>query len=213
MKNIFAAQEAQRKKENNDFKEEIKDMISEGIKCEVEKATKPIKESQEKILQDQASLLRTVEELQKKVVEIEKENEDKEYPRLKKPQDSESNRKSVNVERKAKAEELTQDQKTVRGLFRMSNLTVGLSPITKEFVEAEIVKQTEETGADEDTIKAKVIKEAVKEFMIMEMKVKEEHFEKLNIVRSFTPQKSDWHTVYVELESQDQVDWLMGHTK
>ena len=70
----------------------------------------------------------------------------------------------------------------------MSNLTVGLSPISKEFVEAEATKQKEETGEDDDIIKAKVIKEAVKEFMIIEMKVKVEHFEKLNIVRTFTPQ-------------------------
>ena len=70
----------------------------------------------------------------------------------------------------------------------MSNLTVGLSPISKEFVEAEATKQKEETGEDDDIIKAKVIKEAVKEFMIIEMKLKVEHFEKLNIVRTFTPQ-------------------------
>ena len=68
-------------------------------------------------------------------------------------------------------------------------------------------------GADKDIITAKVIKEAVKEFMVMEMKVKDEHFHKLNIVRTFTPQKSDWQTVYVELESEDQVDWIMSHTR
>ena len=95
----------------------------------------------------------------------------------------------------------------------MSNLTVGLSPISKEFVEAEATKQKEETGEDDDIIKAKVIREAVKEFMIIEMKVKVEHFEKLNIVRTFTPQKPDWQTIYVELESQNQVDWLMSHTR
>ena len=214
MKNLLAAQEAQRKKENQDFKEEMKVVMSEGIKSEVDKATKPLKDCQEKIIQDQASLLKTVEELAKKVVEIEKENEKIcEYPRLKKPQESESSRNQIVVERRAETEDLTKNQKAVRGLFKMSNLTVGLSPISKEFVEAEVAKQKEETGGDDNIIKTKVIKEAVKEFMTMEMKVKEDHFEKLNIVRTFTPQKSDWQTVYVELESKDQVDWLMSHTR
>ena len=56
MKNLFAAQEAQRKKENEDFKEEMKVVMSEEIKSEVDKATKPLKESQQKIIQDQTSL-------------------------------------------------------------------------------------------------------------------------------------------------------------
>ena len=110
------------------------------------------------------------------------------------------------TEKRADAESITKDQIYVRGLFKMSNLTLGLSPISKEFVEAEVTKQKEESGESEDTIKTKVMKEAVKEFMIMEMKVKEEHFEKLDIVRIFTPQKTDWQMLYVQLENQDQVD-------
>ena len=57
------------------------------------------------------------------------------------------------------------------------------------------------------------MKEVVKEFMIMEMKVKEDHFEKLDIVRIFTPQKTDWQMLYVQLESQDQVYWLLNRTR
>ena len=40
-----------------------------------------------------------------------------------------------------------------------------------------------------------------------------EHFKKLDILRIFAPQKSNWNTLYVELESQDQVDWVMAHAK
>ena len=71
MANLFSTQEIQRQKEHKEFKKEIQDMIKEGIKQEVEKATKPLKESQEKIVKDHANLLQTVEELTKKVVEIE----------------------------------------------------------------------------------------------------------------------------------------------
>ena len=116
MKNLLAAQEAQRKKENQDFKEEMKVVMSEGIKSEVDKATKPLKDCQEKIIQDQASLLKTVEELAKKVVEIEKENEKvSEYPRFKTPQESESRRNTIIVERRAETEDLSKHQTAVRG--------------------------------------------------------------------------------------------------
>ena len=217
MSKLFAAQQVERKKENKEFKEEIQVMISEGIKSEVEHATKPLKESQAKLMKDQAELLKTVEELSKKVVDIEKEKKkDCEYPRIEKHKDKDSVPSMVKnsvTEKRVEIENLTKDQKTVRGLFKVSNLTLGLSPISKVFVQAEVAKQMEETGEEEEIIKSKVMMEAVKEFMIMEMKVKEEHFHKLNIGRIFAPQKSDWQTLYVELESQDQVDWLMSHTR
>ena len=62
MSKLLAAQQAERNKENKEFKEEYQVMISEGIKSEVENATKPLKESQAKILNDQAELPKTVEE-------------------------------------------------------------------------------------------------------------------------------------------------------
>ena len=45
MEKLFASQEVQRQKEHKEFKEDIQDMIKTGIKQEVEKATKPLKES------------------------------------------------------------------------------------------------------------------------------------------------------------------------
>ena len=78
---------------------------------------------------------------------------------------------------------------------------------------AEVTKQIEETGEDREVVKKKVMMESVKELLVMDMKVKEEHAEKLDIVRIFAPQKSNWNTVYVELESPDQVDWVMSHAK
>ena len=78
---------------------------------------------------------------------------------------------------------------------------------------AEVTKQIDETGEDTEVVKKNVMMESVKELLVMDMKVKEEHSEKLDIVRIFAPQKSNWNTVYVELESQDQVDWVMSHAK
>ena len=215
MAKLFASQEVQRQKEHKEFKEDIQDMIKAGIKQEVEKATQSLKESQEKIERDQAELLKTVEELTKKVGDIERDKtKESEYPRLAKPREiSLEKMYDVSAERTVDPESITKDQKYVRSLFKRSNLTLGLSPISKEFVEAEVAKQRDEGGESDEIIKTKVMKEAVKEFLIMEMKVKEEHFHKLDIVRIFTPQKTDWQMLYVQFESQDQVDWLLGHTR
>ena len=83
MSNLFASQEVTRKQEHKDFKQDIQEMIKDGIKTEVEAATKPIKDSQDMLVKDQAKLVREVEELTKKVDELEKE---KEFPVLEQPQ-------------------------------------------------------------------------------------------------------------------------------
>ena len=72
MSNLFAAQEVTRKQEYKEFNEDIQEMIKEGIKSEVEAATKPLKQSQDQIVKDQAALAKTVEDLTKQVEEIKK---------------------------------------------------------------------------------------------------------------------------------------------
>ena len=198
-----------------EIKEGVRREIEEGIRMEVENATKPMKEYQEKMVKDQAHLLKTVDELTKKVDKIEKEAlNERDYPRLEKPCEGGGDMTKKTVTNKGgDTEHLTKDQKAVRGFFKMSNRTLGLSPISKEFIDTEVTKKKEESGETEDVIKAVVMKDAVKEFMILEMKVKEEHFDKLNMIRIFTPQKTDWQTLYVELESEDQVDWVLSHTR
>ena len=151
--------------------------------------------------------MKTVEDLTKKVEEIEKGNN---FPVLEKLQVPKQGNKIYD---RPEVVTLSKDEEVVRKLFKKSNLTIGLSPISQEFLEAEVVKQVEHTGKDRDEIKKKVMKEAVKEFLTMEMKVKEEHFEKLDITRIFSPQKPNWNTVYLELESEEQVDWFMSHTR
>ena len=115
--------------------------------------------------------------------------------------------------RTLQSEFLSKDEEAVRKIFKTSNMTLGLSPISKEMIEEEVNKQMNETGLERDTVKSKVLKEAVKDFLIMEMKVEEDHFEKLNIVRIFAPQKSEWNTLYVVLENIEQADWVLYHTR
>ena len=211
MTNLFAAQEVTRKHEHKDFKEDIQEMIKTGIKTEVEVATKPIKDSQVMLVKDQANLVKKVEELTRKVDELEK---GKDFPGLEEPQGPmQFDARNHVTNKRSEIVTLSKDEETVRKLFKQSNMTLGISPISKEFLEAEVQKQVEETGKDREEIKKKVMKESVKEFLVMEMKVKEEHFEKLDIVRIFSPKKMHWNTLYMELESEEQVDWVTAHTR
>ena len=208
LSNLFAAQEVTRKQEHKEFKEDIQEMIKDGIKSEVEAATKPLKDSQDKIVKDQADLVKTVKDLTKKVEELERGTD---FPVLRQSQvpkqhNGQSNDRNESVS-------MRKDDEVVRKLFKKSNLTLGISPISQEFLEAEVQKRVDETGKDREDIKKNAMKDAVKEFLTMEMKVKEEHFEKLDIVRIFAPQKTNWNTVYLELETEEQVDWIMSHTR
>ena len=75
MSDLFAAQEVTRKQEHKDFKEDIQDMIKAGIKTEVEAATKPLKDSQDMLVKDQANLVKKVEDITKKVEILERKRE------------------------------------------------------------------------------------------------------------------------------------------
>ena len=215
MSKLFTAQEVERKKEHKEFKEDIQIMMKEGIKSEVEAATKPVRENQEKIMKEHETLMKKVGELEKKVEEIDKKGDrGSDFPALQQP---ERTMQSVSERRDHEVRDETaptdKDKGEVKKLFKRSNLTLGLSPISEEYMLSEVNKLVEETGEDRELVKAKVMKECVKEFLVMEMKVKEEHVEKLDIVRIFAPQKSKWNIVYMELESQDQIDWVMSHAK
>ena len=61
-------------------------MIKDGIRTEVEVATKPVKENQEQIMKGHKSLMKKVGELEKKLQAIDKKREnDTEFPALPKP--------------------------------------------------------------------------------------------------------------------------------
>ena len=213
MTKLFTAQEVERKKEHKEFKEEIQEMMKDGIKSEVEAATKPVRENQEKILKEHETLMKKVGDLEKKVKDIDKKTDkDINFPALPERTMQSSSVRRDN-EKRAETTSTEKDIHEVKKLFRQSNLTLGLSPISEEFMLTEVKKRVEETGEDRELVKAKVMKENVKEFLVMEMKVKEEHIEKLDIVRIFAPQKANWNTVYMELESQEQIDWVMSHAK
>ena len=142
-------------------------MIKDGIKSEVEAATKPLKDSQDKIVKDQADLVKTVKDLTKKVEELERGTD---FPVLRQSQVPKQDNGRSNDRNESVS--MRKDDEVVRKLFKKSNLTLGISPVSQEFLEAEVQKRVDETGKDREDIKNNAMKDAVKEFLTMEIKVK-----------------------------------------
>ena len=117
----------------------------------------------------------------------------------------------LSVESYQNQDQASKDQEEIRKIFKMSNQTLGLSPIAHNIVEAEVQRRVAENGEERESVTSKVMKEAVEEYLVMEMKVKKEYLEKLNIVGIFAPQKREWNTLYVQLESKEQADWVLHH--
>ena len=83
---------------------------------------------------------------------------------------------------------------------------VGFSPIEPRMLDL----QVQSYGA-KDREEAMLME--IKSYLKCEMKMKPSEIEKLNIVRIFPPAKEDWRVLYVEFDSDFQVDMVISHTR
>ena len=114
MFNMFSAQEVECKKDHKEFKEEIQTMIKDGIRTEVEAATKPVKENQIQIMKEHESLMKKVGELKKKLHAIDKTREkNTEFPALLKPKKTIQN----NREKRTESVPIDKDNDVVKKTF------------------------------------------------------------------------------------------------
>ena len=124
MSNLFAAQEVTRKQDHKDFKEDIKEIIKEGIRTKVE----AIKYSQDILVKDQANLVKKVEDLINKVEDLEKE---KKFPVLERSHvPMHINARNHETNNRSESVTLNKEEEIVRKLFKQSNLTLRVSPIS-----------------------------------------------------------------------------------
>ena len=105
------------------------------------------------------------------------------------------------------------DQK-VKKIIREAKRIVGMKPIDKAHV-LHTMRRNEELdkGMDDDERWKKALDETVKSFLKYEIKRKKEDIEELKIVKIFPPAKPEWKLLYVELESKEMVNFLMGFTQ
>ena len=110
---------------------------------------------------------------------------------------------------RALAEQQAEDSKGVysekRKLCASARKIVGFTPINSRMLEM----QMESYGA-KDLEEANLME--VKSYLKCEMKVLPSVIEKLKFVRIFPPAKEDWNVLYVEFESEKEVDLIFNHT-
>ena len=107
-------------------------------------------------------------------------------------------------------------QEKVRIMFAAARLVVGLRPITKEDVK-ECKKLMNESGENEG--KSEEMKEndarveAAEQFLKMEMKMADDDIKNMGVEKIFAPNKDNWDTLYVRLDSEEDVSFLMAFKK
>ena len=106
-----------------------------------------------------------------------------------------------------------EQEEKVRIAFAAAKLTVGLRPITKEVVKEHKMKRDEygvNDGKSEEEKETDAREAACREFFKKEMKMTDDDIDSMSVERIFAPNKDDWDTLYVRLENEDDVGFLMS---
>ena len=106
-----------------------------------------------------------------------------------------------------------EQEEKVRIAFAAAKLTVGLRPITKEVVKEHKMKRDEygvNEGKSEEQKETDAREAACREFFKKEMKMTDDDIDSMSVERIFAPNKDDWDTLYVRLENEDDVGFLMS---
>ena len=104
-------------------------------------------------------------------------------------------------------------EERVRIAFAAAKLTVGLRPITREVVKEHRMKRDEygvNEGKSEEQKETDAREAACREFFKKEMKMTDDDIDSMSVERIFAPNKDDWDTLYVRLENEDDVGFLMS---
>ena len=106
-----------------------------------------------------------------------------------------------------------EQEERVRIAFAAAKLTVGLRPITREVVKEHRMRRDEygvNEGKSEEEKETDAREEACREFFKKEMKMTDDDIDSMSVERIFAPNKDDWDTLYVRLENEDDVGFLMS---
>ena len=104
-------------------------------------------------------------------------------------------------------------QEKTRSIFATAKRVVGLRPITKEDVK-ECKEKMDESGENEGKSEGRkeddARVEAIEQFLVKEMKMTRDDIKTMGVERIFAPAKDDWDTLYVKLDSEAEVSYLMA---
>ena len=193
--------------ERKEDMQKILEMIAIGVQKEVKSVMKPLEERldmQEKTNMEMSRQFITIkEELEalKKVMNgqefpsLPSANSGPVFPRL------ELTRTLISSE-----DNLGAAEGEIKQMCADARRVIGLTPISPRMLELQINSY----GAKD---KEEAMLMEVKSFLKCEMKVKPSEIEKLDIVRVFHPARDDWNVLYIELDSEYQVDSLFSYTR
>ena len=185
--NFMKKDKEERAKEREADKKEIKNMISSGVKKEVEENLQPIKEKQNLLEATQSNMLEKFNEMAETVQDLK--------TKLYSPSRSTSQGASPSwptglVSKPGQSGDLPQSSdlefsdQQVADIISVARRTVGLSKIDIEDLNR--MKQPQYGGATNEE-EAKLL--AVQEYLRCELKISQEHIENMKIDNIFTPEK------------------------
>ena len=210
----------ERAKQREEDMKSIKEMINEVVNTKVLAAIKPVEEKlelQEKVNQklysELNSLTKELETLKQKC-----KSSKQGAPSVPEPQGHQGHHEAAKAGQGVSGEQspvyrgVYSEIQDYRGVYsekqrlcESARKIVGFSPIDQRMLGI----QMQSYGA-KDSNEAMLLE--VKSFLKCEMKILPSEIEKLSIMRIFPPAKENWNVLYVEFESEKDVDFIFNHT-
>ena len=180
----------------------IKELISTGIRAEVAAAVEPLYERQAEVENTQKDMQTQLALAMTEIKNIKNQlNTQQNFPPLPAREDMQANA----GDSKGDAD-LDRVPRGIGTLATEARKIIGLQTIYPADVERQIRLYN---AKDED--EGRLL--AVKEFLRLEMKIKEDVFNTMDIVRIFPPAKEEWDRLYVQFSSQTSVNTIYSYAK
>ena len=218
LQEMFRIQREEERKERDKEKEGLLKEIRSAIKEDVKAELKPLEEKTNNMENVAVQMGEKVEELVKKVSTLE-EKLAKVEEKSNVVNDEARSYSEVIKEKHTnpyqEKEHLVQNEHNeVEQIFSKSAKVIGLKPIDKLHVEHIMRRQKDKMkDASEKEQWEAALLTAVKLFLEKEMRIKDEDYENLEIVKIFPPAKEEWNVLYVEFRNQQQANLVYTYTK
>ena len=204
----------QRQLEREQDKSELKDLISKGVKKEVETVMEPVKEKQEILEKEQVVMKQQFREVLQEMKEIKTQlqiNPTVQFPGLPQPQAVQQvvhTGEQAGYVRQEGAGQGGDQQAKLRQIISVSRRTVGLHRIDS----ADLVRmrQAQFGGASTDA-EEKLL--AVQEFLRCELKLSSETIESMEIENIFAPEKREPQCLFVTFKFGSSLSRIFEKTR
>lgn len=208
-----------------------RDMVMEkkweelGTKIEknIEVAIEPIKNRLDNLEQIQKESVGAMEAIEARLNILEKDKEKKgekekeseDFPRLMHMEKEDVLfLKEMPATSRRRMEVTGSKSEEVRKVMERASRTISIFPVPK----AEVDKIREEIATEKDMddneeLNGEALHRAAEEFIKGEMGMRDDDWEALKINEIFTPKGDTWRTIYIEINTLDETEWIMSHCR